>query len=811
MRIHRVFERLDIAGMVRAALVLPIIFALICSAILISPSVRDLTQARRIAGQMSLAIAISDLVHEQQKERGVTAVYLNSGRTAFKDELAAQRALTDERVADLSAAAASAGIEMGSEDPVARIIIGLEEHSAIRSRVDDGTIPTGEAVRYYTNSNGAMLAQIGFVASHTSQALLSHRLTEFFVFLLAKEQAGLERAVGAGGFASGEFPVKTLLNLQARISEQSFALAQLRTLVEPDHAELIDSLTTSNAADRVRALRQIAFDFPGTMSTGGITGPDFFKAKTAEIELMKDLETVLADEILMTADDLASRNMRLLVFLLAVVGVGAVLIFATTVMATRSINRHIGQIVTDADRMGAGEMDKAVQIVSPPDLRRIAQALESLRCSILEAQASARDAAKREEDAREAQLATERAASEAERDRNEQARIAAERITARDKEVAAKIGVVVSACAEGDFSRRVEDAARDGILSEVCEGMNRIGEAANEGLGAILEGLGALSKGDLTYRMPERFSGIFAEIATRANETSNSLNSVLGDIAASSTSVDGSAREISDVADDLARRTEQNAATLEQTAAALVELSSTVGSVADLAKEATVSATDILGKANAGKELVNSACSAMDEIQDATAAIAKILEVIDGIAFQTNLLALNAGVEAARAGDAGRGFAVVAAEVRALAQRSSEAARDIAGLIDSSGQVVTRGVDLVRDSGRALEQIVQSVADIEERTKGIASSARSAATGVSEITAATGNLDRATQQNAAMFEETNAAVQCLKDDAATLAGLVASFQLAPVDQAVAGVAQTDDWFGEHGTGQEGDDDIRRRA
>ena len=464
-----------------------------------------------------------------------------------------------------------------------------------------------------------------------------------------------------------------------------------------------------------------------------------------------------------------------LVGVIALAG-GLVIGFAWTV--ARTIRRHIHRLVAEADRMGAGDMSDPVQVDGPPDIRRIAQALESLRGSILDARTRELDAARRENEAREHRLAAERSANEAERDRAEKARLAAEEITERDRKLAVQIEEVVSACAAGDFTRRIDGAERQGVLAEVCDGVNRIGEAADEGLGAVLQALDALAGGDLTYRMTGRYSGIFDEIARRANNTAGKLSAVLGDIATASTSVDTSAREISGAADDLARRTERNAATLEETTASLVELKDTVGSVSDAASAAMASASRISAKANAGQELVKKASGAMDEIQDATNAIAKILEVIDGIAFQTNLLALNAGVEAARAGESGRGFAVVAAEVRALALRSSEAARDIAGLIETSDKVVASGVTLVRDSGAALEQIVQSVDEIEARTKGIATAASLAATGVTEITSATGDLDRSTQQNAAMFEETNAAVQSLQAEAAVLAKLVSTFRIS---------------------------------
>jgi methyl-accepting chemotaxis protein len=170
----------------------------------------------------------------------------------------------------------------------------------------------------------------------------------------------------------------------------------------------------------------------------------------------------------------------------------------------------------------------------------------------------------------------------------------------------------------------------------------------------------------------------------------------------------------------------------------------------------------------------------MSEIEESAGRIAKIIDVIEDIAFQTNLLALNAGVEAARAGEAGRGFAVVASEVRALAQRSSDAAREINDLITSSGTQVQRGVELVNRAGTALEQIVSSVAEISDLVAGIAASSKEQSTGVSEINTAVNQLDQSTQQNAAMFEETTAASHALTQLAEDLGGTVARFSTGQV-------------------------------
>ena len=219
---------------------------------------------------------------------------------------------------------------------------------------------------------------------------------------------------------------------------------------------------------------------------------------------------------------------------------------------------------------------------------------------------------------------------------------------------------------------------------------------------------------------------------------------------------------------------------MEETAAALDELTSSVRSASTGADAASQIAGEAQSRAEEGGSVARQTVQAMAGIKTSSQEISKITSVIDDIAFQTNLLALNAGVEAARAGEAGRGFAVVATEVRALAQRSSDAAREINELITTSGEQVRQGVDLVDRTGTALSSIVDAVADITDRVSEIATSAREQATGLQEINQAVNELDSVTQQNAAMFEETTAASHALTTEADSLATAIARFRL-PAD------------------------------
>ncbi|WP_339112944.1 methyl-accepting chemotaxis protein [Thioclava sp. GXIMD2076] len=285
---------------------------------------------------------------------------------------------------------------------------------------------------------------------------------------------------------------------------------------------------------------------------------------------------------------------------------------------------------------------------------------------------------------------------------------------------------------------------------------------------ALRVGLKSLSDGNLTSQISERLGDEYEELRGDFNTAVDRLADAMRIVIDNAVAIDNEAREISNAAEDLSRRTEQQAATLEETAAALDQLTSSVASASDGINEADLIVMQARKDAESSGQVVQQAVEAMGEISESSQKISKIISVIDDIAFQTNLLALNAGVEAARAGEAGRGFAVVASEVRALAQRSSEAAREIDGLITASSDQVNRGVGLVGQAGNALETILRSVSDIAERVGRIATSAKEQASGLSEINTSVNQLDQVTQHNAAMFEETTAASQSLSQSANAL-------------------------------------------
>ncbi len=290
-------------------------------------------------------------------------------------------------------------------------------------------------------------------------------------------------------------------------------------------------------------------------------------------------------------------------------------------------------------------------------------------------------------------------------------------------------------------------------------------------------GLARLSEGDMGVRLQKPFAGTLDAIRTNFNAAVEKLENAMLSFRDNATAIEQGSTEIQRAADDLARRTEQQAASVEETSAALSEITRSVAKSATRAEQAGLQVSSAKQNAERSGAVVRTAIEAMSAIEQSSQSIFNIIGVIDTIAFQTNLLALNAGVEAARAGEAGKGFAVVAQEVRDLAQRSANAAKEIKLLITASGEQVHRGVSLVGETGERLEAIVGEVQQIDSNVQAIVLAAREQSSSLQEINAAVTVVGETTQKNAVMVEETNAACHTLVGEVSALSGRIAQFRL----------------------------------
>ena len=321
--------------------------------------------------------------------------------------------------------------------------------------------------------------------------------------------------------------------------------------------------------------------------------------------------------------------------------------------------------------------------------------------------------------------------------------------------------------AAGEAERLRNESASQGAAADQAFVMER-----------IAAGLTRLSRGDLTVRVVDPFPQGYGQLRTDFNGAMEHLDQAMGQVFAAVGGIGASSDEITAAADNTARRSEHQAASLEETAAALDEITATVRRASQGANDAARVVGTTRDDAERSGNVVRGAVEAMTGIEESSRQIGQIIGVIDEIAFQTNLLALNAGVEAARAGDAGRGFAVVAQEVRALAQRSAEAAKEIKTLISTSANQVGQGVKLVGQTGEALEGIVFKVGEIDALVRELAASAGEQATGLNQVNVAVNQMDQGVQQSAAMIEEATAVSHALKSEIAGLVEMIGRFQVS---------------------------------
>ena len=304
--------------------------------------------------------------------------------------------------------------------------------------------------------------------------------------------------------------------------------------------------------------------------------------------------------------------------------------------------------------------------------------------------------------------------------------------------------------------------------------------AATDFIDALSGALARFAARDLTVAIDAELNERYAKLASDFNAAVGRMREIVSQVAASAQTIHANMGEISAAADDLSRRTEQQAASLEETAAAMEQITVTVKQTADGSLESAAAVQSARSDAERSGAVVREAVAAMGEIEGSARQISQIIGVIDEIAFQTNLLALNAGVEAARAGDAGRGFAVVASEVRALAQRSADAAKEIKTLITTSSEQVSKGVGLVDSTGKMLEGIIAKVSAAAGLVTEISTAAQEQSTSLVQVNQALNQMDQVTQQNAAMVEQAAAAGHALEAEAEALTVLVAKFNIGEV-------------------------------
>jgi methyl-accepting chemotaxis protein len=350
-----------------------------------------------------------------------------------------------------------------------------------------------------------------------------------------------------------------------------------------------------------------------------------------------------------------------------------------------------------------------------------------------------------------------------------------------EKRIETEVGDLTGAAAAGDFSGRLGLDDKDGFFRKLAGDLNGLLSACETSLGEISTTLRAVAEGDLTRRVEGNWQGLLGALKDSTNTTIERLSGIVGGIKQSAGAIDLAARDIAAGNQDLSQRTEEQAASLEETAASMEELTSTVKQNAENAQQANQLATGACEIAASGGTVVRQVVETMGAIAEAARRMDEIIGTIDGIAFQTNILALNAAVEAARAGEQGRGFAVVASEVRALAQRSAAAAKEIKSLIQDSNERVAGGNALAARAGASMDEIVAAVRRVTDIIGEITAASREQSEGIAQVNQTVTQMDQTTQQNAALVEEASAAARSLEEQARGMVQAVSVFRIGDGD------------------------------
>lgn len=606
----------------------------------------------------------------------------------------------------------------------------------------------------------------------------------YFELLIRSEDAKVSNDASIKALLDGQVMQIREKAAMASVSKTFFA-SVMRVALAKDSRELAAKVTdleaardslkseisgeTGALADRLGAILAIAEKDAGIVGTRAASFVARDQAALAARDAA-DAVRAIADEIVLFANssqakiNLAASEMDAQVqqakqTIQQIGSISVLIVLMAPFLIWMTVIRPLKNVTRTTERLAAGDLSEISNLrTKSGEIGRMAAALHVFRDGAIE-----RIALQEEEKKREAQaFEDERTAEREKRLLEDKARRESE---AREKEVRERAR---KEAAREEEIRRATDAERKARAEEQTMVVTELAES-----------LRRLSEGDLSRRIDKEFPEAYEGLRHDYNAALANLSRLVGRISQSAESINLSSADIEASSLDLSRRTESSAATLEETAAALNELTASVKSAAQGASEATSTVAAVKSDTEISDGVMRDAVTAMDEIEQSSAKISKVVEVIDAIAFQTNLLALNAGVEAARAGEAGRGFAVVASEVRTLAQRCSDSAREINALISGATDQVERGVSLIDKASAALKTILQGVTDVSHHVSQIAVSANEQSSGIAEINTSVMALDRTTQQNAAMFEETTAASKSLSSEAQLLADIVAGFSVSP--------------------------------
>lgn len=743
-QLNHALGRLRLSMKLGVMLAIPLIALIAFSAIQIKGKASEASQLGQLSELSELAVTTSALLHETQKERGITALYMGSGGTEHGDKLTNQRANVDARLSDLTTAlagtdVASFGTDFASAVSATEGFAGrLQGH---RTSVDQVSLSTGDAIGLYTQWNASMLQTVEQIGGLSDNAELSRLIAGYVNWMQGKERAGQERAVLANTFAAGSFQGAFFNKFAQLVSEQNTYQQVFASFATPEQIAFAEQTVQGPDVDAVNEMRDVAF--AGSTSTDlGVDATVWFDSMTVMINELKTVENQLANDLISTAGDLRSAAQQSLYFLASIVVVLIALSVASAVVIARLLSGQVNQLAEGLSTVAVGDVTSQIDIDSSDEIGEMADSYRQMQGYLNEMVGAAQQ------------------------------------------------------IADGDLTARVQprganDALGNAFQSMIANLVDLIGttsQTANKMVMAKDELAGSAEQAAIATQEVAKTTGGVAEGTSQQAQSVQDIHENVEQLLVA-------IGQVADGAEEQSRSTEEAGVVGNQVATAAESLAQAAQTAAEHAGEAAQSAEngakmvdDTIAGIGRIKESIDHASDEISQLGERSQEIGKIVAVIEDIAAQTNLLALNAAIEAARAGEQGRGFAVVADEVRQLAERVASATKEIATLIggvqdgvDASVKAMEEGAtemdsgsQVAAQAGEALSQILSAAKSVAEQIRSMASNSDGLRESGSEMIQLLNGISEVVERATAATAEMQATANTVNDAVESIASVAES-------------------------------------
>ena len=725
--------RLSIKQKLILIMLIPLIVVILLAAKLAVDSFSTSRNLQVLDNVVVLSTKIGALVHETQKERGMTAGFIGSKGEKFKTELPTQRTNVDAKLKELNSFLSTFNKdEYGMEfsENLNSGIKKLEALSTTRNGVSNLSLNAAVAIAYYTDLNKLMLNVIGTITKLSNSSGVLQQLVSYMNFLLSKERAGIERAVGTNTFAKDSFEPGMKAKFYTLVAEQNAYLDGFLKISNSDIVQFYNTTMTGNSINEVERIRKIAL-YSDIDSNFGIDANHWFKEISEKINLLKKVENYISDILLVTIqDEMSQARKNMIIFgLLSAFGIGLTMILARTIAFT---------ILIDVDSVKRGvenffafinfEKDdiELINVKSNDELgmmsKIINQNIENTKINIQ-----------------------------------------------KDRALIADTIRVTNAINKGYLNTKIELGSNNPSLNELKNIINEMLETLNGNVSNILKVLTSYSKLDFRPKIAENnLEGIIKELEKDVNILGEVITQTLLENKRTGVTLSNNANILTKNMHGIATAANSQAASLEETAASLEEITSNITNNTQTTAKMADYGNKVKTSISLGQELANKTVLSMEEINSQTSAINEATTIIDQFAFRTNILSLNAAVEAATAGEAGRGFAVVAGEVRTLASRSAEAAKQIKTLVENAQKKTHEGKEIASDMIKGYAQLNENITVTLDLIQDVTTASKEQSVGMIQINDAVNSLDQITQQNAQNASQANEIAQKTLDISNTI-------------------------------------------